>query len=54
MYTLKIITTTLICIMMLIISWFCKDLSWKRDKASVIGFTFMETTYLLSVFCMWL
>ena len=54
MCILKIITTAFICILMPTILWFCKDLSWERDKASVIGFAFMETTYLLSVVCMWL
>ena len=54
MDALKIVTTTLICIMMLIISWFCKGFTWKRDKASVVGFGFMEIIYLLSVVCMWL
>ena len=53
MNALKIITTTLICILMLTIIWFGKGFTWKRDKASVIGFGLMEITYLLSVVCMW-
>ena len=54
MNTMKIISTVLICIMMLIILWFCKGLTWKRDKTNVVGFGFMEIIYLLSVVCMWL
>lgn len=54
MSALKIITTTLICILMLTILWFCKGLAWKNDKASVIGFSFMEIVYILSLISMWL
>ena len=53
MDALKIVTTTLICIMILIILWFCKDFTWKRDKANVVGFGFMEVVYILSLVCMW-
>ena len=53
MYTLKVVTTALICIMMLIISWFCKGFTRKRDKANVVGFGFMEIVYILSLICMW-
>lgn len=54
MYVLKNITTVLICIMMFIIAWFGRNFTWKRDKASVIGFGFMEIVYLLSLICIWL
>lgn len=54
MYTLKVITTVLIAILMLIILIFGKRLRWKKDKASVIGFGFMEIVYALSLICMWL
>lgn len=53
MDALKIVTTTLICIMMLIIFWFCRGLTWKIHKASIIGFSFMEIVYILSLICMW-
>lgn len=54
MYALKNVTTAFICIMMLIILWFCQGLTWKRDKANVIGFGFIELVYLLSLTCIWL
>ena len=54
MYTLKVITTVLIAILMLIILIFGKRLHWKKDKASIIGFGFMETVYALSLICIWL
>lgn len=54
MCVLKDITTTFICIMMLIILWFCQGFTWKKDKPSVIGFGFMEIVYLLSLICIWL
>ena len=50
MYTLKVVTTALICIMMLIIFWFAKG---KKDKPTIIGFGFMEIVYILSLICMW-
>ena len=53
MNTMKIISTVLICIMMLIILWFCSGLTWKRDKSSIIGFSFMEIVYIFSLICMW-
>ena len=53
MCALNIVTTALICMLMLTIIWFCKGLTWKRDKASAIGFGLMEITYLLSLVCMW-
>lgn len=53
MYILRSIVTVLICIMMLIIVWFVQGFTWKRNKASVIGFAFMEIVYILSLICMW-
>lgn len=53
MYTLKFITSMLIAIFMLIILEFSRGLHWKRDKASIIGFGFMEIVYILSLICMW-
>lgn len=50
MYTLKVITTVLIALMMLIILWFVKG---KKDKPTIIGFGFMEIVYILSLICMW-
>ena len=44
MNTMKIISTVLICIMMLIILWFCSGLTWKKDKSSIIGFSFTPET----------
>lgn len=53
MHALKIVTTIFIAMMYLIILWFSKGLTWKRDKASVIGFGFMEMVYIFSLICMW-
>ena len=50
MYALKVITTALIALMMLIIFWFAKG---KKDKPTLIGFGFMEIVYILSLICMW-
>lgn len=54
MHTFKIITTVLIVFMIFIIAWFGRNFTWERDKASVIGFGFMEIVYLLSLICIWL
>lgn len=43
MYTLKIVTTVFIAIMMFIILSILNGLHWKQDRASIIGFGFMET-----------
>ncbi len=53
MYALKIITTVFIGLLYFIILWFSKGSTWKKDKASVIGFCFMEIVYILSLICMW-
>ena len=52
MYTLKVITSVLIVFLMLIIFMFSRGLHWKRDKATIIGFSFMEIVYILSLICM--
>lgn len=53
MHALKVVTTVLIVFMILIIAWFGRNFTWKRDKASVIGFGFMEIVYLISLICIW-
>lgn len=53
MYTLKVVTSVFIALMMIIILIFSKNLTWKRDKASIIGFSLMEIVYILSLVCMW-
>lgn len=53
MHTLKAITTVLISTMVLFILLFSRGLRWKRDKATIIGFGFMEMVYILSLICMW-
>ena len=50
MYALKVITTALIALMMLIIFWFAKG---KKDKPTIVGFGLMEVVYILSLICMW-
>lgn len=55
MYTLKIITTVLIILLMLVIMSFMKDYKWKhkKDHASIIGFSIMQLVYFLALVCMW-
>ena len=53
MFVLKIVTTVLIGILMLIVLFFVNGMIWKKDKASIIGFGFMEIVYVLSLICMW-
>lgn len=53
MYALKIVTTTLNIIMMCIVFFFMRGMTWGKDKASVIGFSAMQSLYLMNIFCMW-
>lgn len=53
MQALKNVTTVLIAIMMFIILSILNGLHWKKDRASIIGFSFMETVYVLSLICIW-
>lgn len=53
MHTLKVVTTVLIIILMLIFLFFTKGMYLEKDKASIIGFGFMEIVYFLSLICMW-
>lgn len=53
MYTLKVVTSVLIALLMLVILLFSRGLHWNRDKATLIGFSFMEIVYVLSLICMW-
>lgn len=53
MYALKIVTTVFIGLLMLMILLFIRGLYWQKDKATIIGFSFMEMVYLLSLICMW-
>ena len=53
MFVLKIVTTVLIGILMLIVLFFVNGMIWEKDKASIIGFGFMEIVYVLSLICMW-
>ena len=54
MYELKIVTTVFIVFLMLMIAMFFMKSTWQRNKASIIGFGFMEVVYVLGVVCMWL
>lgn len=52
MFILRVATTVLIMLFMLIIGWFL--LSTKvSDKASVVGFSAMEITYIMALICVW-
>ena len=53
MYAFKIATTTLNIIMICIILFFMRDISWKKNKASVVGFSAMQILYLMNIFCIW-
>ncbi len=53
MYAFKIVTTTFNVIMMCIIFFFMREISWEEDKASVVGFSAMQFLYLMNTFCMW-
>lgn len=51
MIVLKAITTVLIVSMMLITAFFTRNV---HDKASYIGFGFMQLVYVLALIGMWL
>ncbi len=48
---IKSITTFLIVLMMIIMIYFVKGLKWKneKDRASIIGFGFMQIVYIMSI-----
>ena len=52
MYAFRVVTTTLITIMMLVIGWFLFNTKIK-NKASLIGFTAMEIIYFMAIIAMW-
>lgn len=54
MFALRTITTVCIMLLVVIIHHFSKRFTWKRDKASMVGFGFMELVYVLSLICIWL
>lgn len=54
MFVLRVITTICIAFLIMIIYYFSKGFKWKRDKASMVGFGFMELVYVLSLICIWL
>ena len=53
MYEFKILTTVFNILMMCIIFFFMRGITWEKDKASVIGFSAMQILYLMNLFCMW-
>ncbi len=53
MYALKIVTTVFVGLLMLMILLFARGLYWQKDKATIIGFSFMEAVYVFSLICMW-
>lgn len=53
MFLLKIATTVLIALLMLVIFFFARTLDGKEHKVSVIGFGIMEMVYALSLVCIW-
>lgn len=53
MHTLKIVTTVFIGILMLIFIIPLKEAIRERNKTNIVGFSFMELVYALSLICMW-
>ncbi len=53
MHTLKIITTVLILILMLIFLIPMKAAVRQNNKTSIIGFGVMQFVYALSMICIW-
>lgn len=53
MHTLKVVTSVFIVFMIFIILIFSKGLRWNREKSTIVGFSFMEIVYILSLICMW-
>lgn len=53
MLALKIVASIMNFFMMGIIFFFMRELEWKKDKISIIGFSIMQVLYLLNTFCMW-
>ena len=53
MFVLKIMTTVLIAILMLVIMFFMRGIDCKEQKESAYGFGFMQMVYALSILCMW-
>lgn len=53
MLVLKIVTTVLIALLMIVIFFFARTLDKEAHKESVIGFGLMEIVYALSILCMW-
>ena len=53
MFVIKIVTSILIVLLMLMILFFTRALDYKTQKVSVVGFGIMEMVYALSILCMW-
>lgn len=55
MQALKIITTVLNVLFVLIILFFTRGLAWenKDDRFPIVGFGGMALAYALSIVCMW-
>lgn len=53
MYAFKIVTTTFDIIMMCIIFFCIRGISWEKDKAAMVGFSTMQILYLMNLFCIW-
>lgn len=53
MYAFKIVTTTLVILIMGVLFFFINDIEWKKDKATIIGFSLIELLYLMTIIGMW-
>lgn len=53
MYAFKIVTTTLVILIMGVLFFLINDIEWKKDKATIIGFSLIELLYLMTIIGMW-
>lgn len=51
MHTLKIVTTVFIGILILLFIIPLKDAMQEKNKINIVGFSFMELVYALSLIC---
>lgn len=53
MSALRMLTTFLDVIFILIILYFSRGLTWEKDKASIIGFVCMGVTFWVNMLLIW-
>lgn len=50
---LRITTTILDVIFILVIMYYCKDFIWNKNKSPLVGFACMEMTFFLNLLLIW-